>query len=55
MKTPITLDLGIITTPYRNNAQNSDRQNHNYRSSTPKHQRQLKQVQTTSESTPDPP
>ena len=40
--------------PYRNNNRYPDSQ-HKYRSNTPKHQRQINQVQTTEETTSDPP
>ena len=40
--------------PYRNNNRYPDSQ-HKYRSNTPKHQRQINQVQTTKETTSDPP
>ena len=41
--------------PNRITSQYPNKQNDNNRSSTPKNQRQINQVQTTSEATPDPP
>ena len=50
----ITINKEIIHNLPRNNSRYSNSQ-HKYRSNTPKHQRQINQVQTTEETSSDPP
>ena len=45
----------MYQSPYRDSSQYSDKQNQNYRSITPKRQRQINQVQSTNETSTDPP